>query len=499
MAEAVIAGWSGHDFQARLFWIKAAALLDPHQHFVVEVTYEADAPKSFDDVVVRYDPARQSASGPPISADFHQIKFHMDGSGRFGYGDLIEPKFLGAKTVSLLQRLVAAKKDAQPNSAFTLMTIDKIADGDPLDEIVSSIDGSLRLDRLFDGSGDKSKMGRIRKCWRDHLDVDDDALISILEGLRISAGFITLEKLRDEVNAQFRVVGLLPCHESAAFKYDGEIRALKTQKRSRFDRETFAALCREQQWFDEAPSKNYRSISIRSFPVSPVHELESAPEDTLSLLHLFDQRHLQPGGDWQSSVQPALDEFLQRIAGKYSSVRLNLDAHASIAFLAGARLGLKSGIDVELVQKGRSNHSVWVANDDKSGPAPVIDTYEVGAGKDVALVVSLSRDALDDVKHYVARGLPDVGRIIHIQPNEGPGPRAVIGGEHAASLSDAAENAIRKARLVVDAKTHVFVSGPNAFTFFLGQHQQAIGECVLYEFDFGKRVDGSYHPSFWMK
>lgn len=463
------------------------------------MTYEADAPKSFDDIVVRYDPARQSATGSPIVADFHQIKFHMDGAGRFGFEDLIDPKFLGAKTVSLLQRLVAAKKVAPENSAFTLMTIDSIKDGDPLNQIVSSIDGSLRLDRLFDGTGDKSKMGLIRKCWRDHLSVSDDELKDILRGFRVSAGFITLEKLRDEVNAQFRAVGILPCHESAAFKYDGEIRALKTQKRNRFDRDTFAALCREQKWFDEKPSRQYRSVSIRSFPVSPVYELESASEDTLSLLHLFDQRHLQPGGDWQSGVQPALEDFLTKIVSKYHAVRLNLDAHSSIAFLAGSHLGLKSGIEVELVQKGRSNHSVWVADDKKSGPPPIIDTHQIGDGNDIALIVSLSRDAFDDVRDYIEKNVPEVGRIIHLQPTHGPGQQAVMGGEHAANLADAAENAIRKARRPLAAKVHVFVSGPNAFTFFLGQHQQAIGQCVLYEFDFGNRVDGSYHPSFRMK
>ena len=110
MADSVIAGWSGHDFQSRLFWIKASSLLDDAQHYVVEVTYEADAPKSFDDVVVKYDPPRQSATGFPIAADFHQIKFHMDGAGRFGFEDLTDPVFLGAKTFSLLQRLQDAKK-----------------------------------------------------------------------------------------------------------------------------------------------------------------------------------------------------------------------------------------------------------------------------------------------------------------------------------------------------------------------------------------------------
>ncbi|WP_408913618.1 SAVED domain-containing protein [Brucella pseudogrignonensis] len=500
MADAVIANWSGHDFQARFFWIKASALMDPAQHYVVEVTYEANGPKSFDDVVVKYNPGRQTATGSPVLADYHQIKFHMDGAGRFGYEDLTKPEFLNAKAVSLLQRLKDAKKEAPENSAFTLVTIDSIADGDALDKIVSSIDGSLRFDRLFDGTGSRSKMGKVRKCWREHLGLaDDEELKALLQGLRISAGVMTLEKLRDEVNLYFRVVGLLPCYESAGFKYDAEARALKTQNRNRFDRTSFEELCREQGWLDERPSKEYRSVSIRSFPVLPIHELEAPAEDYLSLLHMFDERHLQIGNDWQSSVQPVVEQFLKGVVTRHSSVRLYLDTHASIAFLAGANLGLKSGIAVELVQKGRRNHSVWLADDEKIGPAAEITTSQIGDGIDVALVASLTHDAFEDASEYIARALPDVGLIIHCTPQHKSGQQAIVGGQHAAEMADDAVAAVRKARRPQYAKTHIFVTGPNAFTFFLGQHQQAIGECVFYEYDFNRRIDGSYHPSFRMK
>jgi hypothetical protein len=36
-------------------------------------------------------------------------------------------------------------------------------------------------------------------------------------------------------------------------------------------------------------------------------------------------------------------------------------------------------------------------------------------------------------------------------------------------------------------RMHLFIAGPNAFTFFLGQRQTAVGPIRLYEFDF----DGS--------
>ena len=38
----------------------------------------------------------------------------------------------------------------------------------------------------------------------------------------------------------------------------------------------------------------------------------------------------------------------------------------------------------------------------------------------------------------------------------------------------------------------VFIAGPNAFTFFLGQHQQALGPVSSYEWDFDGQRGGGY-------
>jgi hypothetical protein len=62
MADAGMARWHGDNYQARVFWENAFNLLMPHS-CVVEVTFEADGPKAFDDVVVKYDPP-VARSGP---------------------------------------------------------------------------------------------------------------------------------------------------------------------------------------------------------------------------------------------------------------------------------------------------------------------------------------------------------------------------------------------------------------------------------------------------
>ncbi len=95
MARANVARRHGDDFQARLFWLKAACLLDP-QCPIVKVTYDA-GPKGFDDICVEYDPnaAPSDHEGKPISRRYIQCKWHTT-AGVFGYEDLIDPAFINA-------------------------------------------------------------------------------------------------------------------------------------------------------------------------------------------------------------------------------------------------------------------------------------------------------------------------------------------------------------------------------------------------------------------
>lgn len=171
----IFARWHGDNYQSRRFWIHASSLLDDQRPDVIEVTFEADGPKAFDDIVVRYDPCRRNASGPDrVAAEYYQIKWHTDDSGHFGYEDLIEPDFLRATRFSLLQRLRDAKARCEPNAEFHFVTTYSLKEADPLAELVKGENYALNLHKLFDGTADKSRMGKVRKLWREHLDLASD-------------------------------------------------------------------------------------------------------------------------------------------------------------------------------------------------------------------------------------------------------------------------------------------------------------------------------------
>src|SRR3954462_12190315 len=136
MANAVIPRWHGDNYQARIFWENALNLLLPGS-CVVEVTFEANGPKAFDDVVVRYDPPVPRSGPERVSAEYHQVKWHVEYGGRFGYEDLVRPEFIGAASVSLLERLRDAKRSSQVGARFAFLTTYRIKDGDPLASLVS--------------------------------------------------------------------------------------------------------------------------------------------------------------------------------------------------------------------------------------------------------------------------------------------------------------------------------------------------------------------------
>ncbi|WCK21744.1 SAVED domain-containing protein [Agrobacterium tumefaciens] len=502
MAEAVVARWHGDNYQARIFWENAFNLLLPHS-CVVEVTFEANGPKAFDDVVVKYDPPVARSGPERVSAEYHQVKWHVQTGGRFGYEDFVDPDFIGAKTFSLLERLQQARQTAPSSARFAFLTTYRIRDDDPLAELISGNDKSLLVERLFDGTTDRSRMGKVRKCWRNHLKLSTDAdLKAVVSGLRVLDGHRSLDELRSEINLKAQVVGVLACNATDSdFRYDELARQLKVRQLSALTKEAFLQLCREEGLLVERPAEadSFLPIAIRSF-LGPAADIVGAlPDNTLLLTDDFRQRYLRDDYEWQRDIRPRVETFLRAAVLKSAKLRLILDAHASIAFLAGAVLDLKSGVETQLVQKGRVGARTWRADDGSAakGARFNITTETIGTGRDIAVAISVSQSATTQAKAYTTAQLPNAGNLVSFALPTGPGQQSVAGGEHAAALAEQVSNHLRSIRADdLDAIVHVFAACPNSLLFFLGQHHQGIAPCIVYEFDFDRKSHKTYQPSF---
>lgn len=494
---------NGDDYQARHFWHHALDLLDPNSG-VESVAYEWKEAKSFDDVAIVYDPPRGQSHKRPLQRHFKQVKWQTTRASRFGYNDLVDPSFINASAISLLERLHQAKRTGGPSTRYSLVTTARIADEDPLSELVSTEDGVLRLDKLRVGKGPTSKMGRVRKVWREALSLStDDELIAILEDFAVLDGQPDMEAMREVVTTKAKSVGIhLPRPSAAAsdFRFDSLAREMIKRDIQIQDRDTLVQFLAEAG-ISVAPTvwspAAFRHVAIRSFDRLATDISDFNDEDVLSLLDFFDGRYLRAEQNWQS-IDQQVSSFLSRRAKSMQAMRLTLDAHATLAFASGRVLHMKSGIRPELEQNGRKGPEIWHAEDGSNTGSSSFEfrSEKLGQGRDLAVAISIARPTADDVKAYVSFNAPSVGTLLNCMLPAGPNQSGVSGGQHAAALSDQVAARVRELRAKYHIETaHLFVSAPNSFLFYLGQQAQAIGQHQMYEFDFDGLRDGTYIPS----
>lgn len=492
MTQAVAARNMGDDFQARLFWLHAALLLQPGSP-VRRVGFEI-GPKAFDDVYVEYEPSRppQDHRGHPVLREYFQCKCHVR-PGEFGYADLADAAFINAKTQSFLQRAHAAQLGHAPEGRgvrLKLVTNWRLKPDDPLAKLILMQWHALDVDGLFDGTTDASASGRIRKAWREHLNVGDTDLQLVAQILGITQRLESAADVRDRLNDRFAAVGMIQVPPSeAGFFYDDLIAKLHAQKRSDFDRDSFRAMCETEQLIDKNRGKHPVTIGVRSF-MHPIDDLASRCDRTLNLVPHFDGRYIRDAAHWNDVVFPELRTFVLEEARATDSLRLLLDTHVSLAFGVGTILNVKSGKAIEIEQRTGGSR-FWSPQDepydaDWPGFAFAEEPVNGGTGDEIAIAISLTHDTAPDVRHYLAN-LPAVGKLVIAQLTSGPSGISVKCGHHAFLLAESVAARLR-AVAAGSKRTHIFMAAPNGFAFFLGQNQISFGASSIYEFDFeGKR------------
>lgn len=500
MTEAVTVRRDGDTFQARLFWRHAAYLLDPMSP-ILRVGFES-GPKSFDDIWVEYDTARGARDqfGEPLLRDHIQCKWHV-APDVYGHRQLIDPEFINANARSFLQRARDAQQSYAPSGIgvrFKLLTNWRVDREDALREMISTRSCAIRDKRLYATSTDGSRAGAVRKSWRDHLAINDEELRTFVRTLALGEATDSLEDLRSILDMQFAYVGLrrIPVHESA-FPYDDLVFQWMAQGRLEFDRASFRALCSREGLL--GPSAGGPKVyGVKSFE-HPIDQLEERCDKVLNLVPAFDERYIRDQTDWSATLYPALKQFLVEAAREGDAVRLVLDAHASLAFAAGAVLNVKSGRRVELEQRSIGRH-IWSADDRPHDPQwPTLETSTTVLDPeeaDVVVAICLTHNVAADVQSFIDQNPLPAGKLIVLTPGPGPGAQSVACGRHAFELAQQVTEEVGRVRASGRAgRVHLFVAGPNAFTFFLGQHQPLLGPTTLYEFDFEGARGRSYVAS----
>jgi hypothetical protein len=504
MAKQIVARQQGDDYQARWFWLQACALFDESSK-VEKVVYEDDTLKSFDDVAVYHHLGYTDEVGMPLHAKFYQVKFHVTSNGALTTELFCDPAFIGATTYSLLQRIKNAHEECSANGIkyrFIVYTPWAVHPDDPLAAIHSLADGSIRLDKLFEG-GSRSKNGKIRKIWSEHLGLTrDEDLRSLLANVRIQRGY-TLDELGRSLNWRLKANGLKPVPENSLIHLYDELTKKMLQKRmNTLTAESMLQICSREGLLIETPTKkpNTVSIGIRSF-IRWAEDLQNQTQSMLCLSRYFTERYINNDGDWNSGVYEELKNFVEKNFRRGCSYRLHLDTHLSIAYLTGYFLPEKMGVTIDVIQHSGRGSSVWnYENEDDNhsdGWNIAYDELSSSNAKEIALAIGLTHDIRQDVIQYVRETLPTVGRVIFALPVGGVSSSSVQNGCHANVLANQLIQCLRKnaVGLTAENRVHIFLAAPNGFTFSLGRKMQAFPFWTLYEHDFGSGKSGAYSPS----
>ena len=472
---------------------------------MVRVGFES-GPRGFDDVWVEYDPARapQDHLGNSINIERMQCKWHAT-PGSFTYEDLTRPEYINATTTSMLQRaLDAHRADTAEGhvSRLALVTNHMVNPSCTLHPLVRMKHLSLDVDGIFSGKTERSATGKLRKLWRDHLQIDDDELRALCGRLGFNLTRDSLDAMRNMLDDACRINGLVrPPSNASSIIYDSNIFEWVGQKRMAFDRKTFKEKCAQEGLLAERPQSKTQIFGVKTFEHA-LDRLENRCTDVLNMLSDFDDRSIRDTSDWRDSLLPQLKEFLLRLPSSDGRLRLAIEAHATMAFAAGVILDTKSGRVVELEQRSPVL-KIWAPDDQplqSDSPTWAFDEHELDPdGEGTACAVSVTRETEGAIRHYLQANQLKFRRLLIARPACGVSANAVTSGAHANLLAEHLAARIkldREANAATRAERyHLFISAPNAFTFYLGRQAAMMKPLTLYEFDFGYQVDGSYRPS----
>lgn len=494
----VAARMEGDVYQGMFFWYEAASLLIPTSK-VVRVGLEHDEASGVDDVAVFYAPPGVVDAGRVCTADFFQIKYHVDHRDQYCSARLIDPAFINAKR-SLLERFHRAFLKLQgEHSGFRLHLASnwtwKI--DDDLATVIREGDGSLP--RNFLVASDGTKLGRIRETWRQHLGLDNQEFNDFVRTLRFDLNHFGRARFVQSLSDRLALAGLRALStDHLNNPYDSLVQQFIMNGINEFDRETLLEHCKREELIQQRPAGT-RVIGVRSF-MRFAERMEDETDDFVCVAEYFQGRQIRDSALWNDAVLCAARRFLEDPSTRQAPHHILLDCHASLAFAAGYVLEQKSGAQVFPIQKG-ARREVWIPSG-ASEAARNDGTWSIevtaldSSAEDLVVALSATHSVIADVTKYLQSAHVPARALINALPAGGIGSAAIHGADHAVGLADRLLQSIRNSRRGGACGTvHIFAAAPNGLMFFLGRHGSALGRVQLYEFDFEGQHGGGYLPS----
>ncbi|PKO03505.1 MAG: hypothetical protein CVU43_02460 [Chloroflexi bacterium HGW-Chloroflexi-5] len=496
-AQQIAARFKGDDYQSRFFWYLAIQLLLPDSN-IKSVSIEYDASPHVDDVAVFFKPPVSSDWGEYHEADFYQVKYHVNHDKSYSADAMIDPGFINSKESSMLQRFYKAYINQRTHfSNFTLNLVSNWSwQGE--DVLARSITDQFKLPDLFFHSSEKSELGKIRKKWIDHLNVDEATFVDFCQKLRFCLNYFNNPWLNQALSDRLQNAGLIPLDPHTLNNpYDDLARKLIVHQHLDFDKDSLFKLFKSEGLVRGDPTvRTVRTIGIRSF-TRFAENLEVETDSCISLDDRFEGRFPKDGETWNNIGILVRDYFVSQLTELGQQVnKLILDCHVSLSFLAGYLATSRSQVfpvgprplqAIFIPQRNTTalSDSPWKIS---------IQSITLGA-PNLAVAVSVSNQIDKHVVNFLHENQNDIGTLLILENASGTGSTSVRDADHAWALASSLIQEVRKYQ-AHGHRTLLFICAPNFLTFYIGQLSRPLGKITLFEYDLDIQDHGTYFESF---
>jgi len=475
MGEQSAARLEGDRYQHLYSWHLILDMLDPGKgidHVWIEHPHAGAA----DDVTVHpLHPSEQATK-------YYQIKWHVDHRSGYSMASLMDR---GASATSLLEKLWTSWDKLRGTGEIEIWLVSNWAflPGDPLGALIRGRD--YRLKDEFLTVGPRSKLGRCRRQWQEHLGSDDESFAAFYQSLRFRLGFASIADLEEMVDRQMWVCGLKSGDGPRGAAID-QVRAWieegGTKKKVTLDtlRE---ALDRLNLWVaadeEESIVVVLHTWSVREYDYQPDYELDWTA--------YFDHptRRVPNPEIWNKVLLPELRNLEQIISQTTACRRIRLRGSLclSAAFAFGHVFSVAGSYRLEIQHRTQ----LWRSETppDPNCRLEIQEEPGTNGATDLLMVLSITGDAKPQVLEYVKSQRMEFRAHVYMSPAGGAHDYSLQGVAHASAWARLARLELRRALGVYrPARTHLFYFGPQSLAVLIGQKLNACGPIQLYEYQY---------------
>ena len=344
---------------------------------------------------------------------------------------------------------------------------------DPADELASRRD--TRTGKLIPRGAEPLPVAlrESRNAWSAAAGTTPEKLLELLDDMRFETG-IDHHRLHETLRLKMRASGL----RSEDSDIDSAISWIEQQViagQRRIELATVKAYVETMR-----RSEPWSRISIATILVDPNSRTARAAVDWIG--------RMDGDGDPHATVTPKAPHRWDDLAAELDALRdATAPAHRILVsgtmrqatgFYVGSVFRRVRRFEVAIGQ----GLSLWTSDAPTTRYVPDVELMELGDGEDLAMLTCVSNDsASDDVRAYLERDQPSVGRLLVIRPTGGiTGFTAIPDPQAAAAFAQAAlANARRHAPS--GRPFHLFQAGPLGVSVLLGHYWNRVAPTIVYE------------------